>query len=701
MSKFNADYEIKKSTYVPDQPKWTSPKQVSIECQNDPLAPFPNKQTTVSVTYLLENINNTEEIFTLSILSLLLADGPNAPFYQALVESGIGSDYSPSTGFSGDLKQASFSVGLQGISKDDVELVESIILRTLNEAANEGFADERIEAILHRIELSTKHQIKNFGLNIMFGLYGYLTHDGDSIKGLHVNEHVEQFRRNLKADKNYLKKKIREHFINNSHRLTLIMSPSDGYEEKLKQKEKEKLNEKLSKLTEQDKETIFKDGIELVKEQEKAQDSSLLPTLNVQNDIPKIIEFVDVEHLNIHGVPVQTCAQPTNTIIYFNAIANLDTNNLPHHLIPYLPLFSQVITKLGAGSMDRKQLDQEKLLRTGGLSVGVHSTLNPVNEKIFEKGLSFHSHCLERNLEQMINLWKDIFTGVRFDDDYDYLLQLIKMSSAEMAMSVSHHGHKYAMCRASSSLHSLSNFNELTGGLVSLSNLRKEAAKESAKEVVDHLKSIASIAFRQNRLRIAINAEQHNISPALKHVERLIQSIPVNPSDPVVVQENNDLNSKPLKEHHVFPFANNYLSKAQYCVPFSHPDYAKLKIASRLVTNRFLLREVREKGGAYGGGASFSLNGIYYFYSYRDPNTESTLETFNRAVDWMKNGKNYSDQDIDEAKLSTFQEVDEPIPPGRKGMGIFTRGITYQMKQDYRVKLLNVTKNDIADVALR
>lgn len=42
-----------------------------------------------------------------------------------------------------------------------------------------------------------------------------------------------------------------------------------------------------------------------------------------------------------------------------------------------------------------------------------------------------------------------------------------------------------------------------------------------------------------------------------------------------------------------------------------------LRLLARLMTAKFLHTEIREKGGAYGGGAHISHNGIFNFYSYR------------------------------------------------------------------------------------
>lgn len=42
-----------------------------------------------------------------------------------------------------------------------------------------------------------------------------------------------------------------------------------------------------------------------------------------------------------------------------------------------------------------------------------------------------------------------------------------------------------------------------------------------------------------------------------------------------------------------------------------------LKILACLMTAKFLHTEIREKGGAYSGGAKLSHSGVFTLYSYR------------------------------------------------------------------------------------
>ena len=65
-----------------------------------------------------------------------------------------------------------------------------------------------------------------------------------------------------------------------------------------------------------------------------------------------------------------------------------------------------------------------------------------------------------------------------------------------------------------------------------------------------------------------------------------------------------------------------------------------------------------EKGGAYGSGAQQGSDGVWRFFSYRDPNTDKTLETFKKGISWAMEG-NFTEADVNEAKLAMFQSVVE------------------------------------------
>ena len=125
----------------------------------------------------------------------------------------------------------------------------------------------------------------------------------------------------------------------------------------------------------------------------------------------------------------------------------------------------------------------------------------------------------------------------------------------------------------------------------------------------------------------------------------------------------------------------NFCARAYRGVPACSPDSPKLRLAAALMSSKFLHKEIREKGGAYGSGAMvrssliflksqpypllnllsivqintdcFTLQvGSHCFsmMSYRDPHNFTTLETFDAALQWTKVGS-FTAQDLEEAKV--------------------------------------------------
>ena len=112
-------------------------------------------------------------------------------------------------------------------------------------------------------------------------------------------------------------------------------------------------------------------------------------------------------------------------------------------------------------------------------------------------------------------------------------------------------------------------------------------------------------------------------------------------------------------------------------------------------------REIREKGSAYGSGLKMGLNGVLSFYSYRDPNLQNTLDVYDRSVDWLKEPNNFSDQDVNEAKLDLFKEIYSPVTAGNHGMSLFLSGIDDRKLSTYRSNVFNIKKGDLVNLVLK
>jgi len=146
----------------------------------------------------------------------------------------------------------------------------------------------------------------------------------------------------------------------------------------------------------------------------------------------------------------------------------------------------------------------------------------------------------------------------------------------------------------------------------------------------------------------------------------------------------------------------NYCAQAHVTVASGHEDGAALTVLGEYLSNGFLHSAIREKGGAYGGGAGYDgESGAFRFYSYRDPRLQETYADFDAAVDWMLNEK-HEERLHEEAILGIIGRIDKPGSPAGEAIGNyyserFGRGADYTT--EVRKKILAVTLEDLKSVA--
>jgi Zn-dependent M16 (insulinase) family peptidase len=137
-------------------------------------------------------------------------------------------------------------------------------------------------------------------------------------------------------------------------------------------------------------------------------------------------------------------------------------------------------------------------------------------------------------------------------------------------------------------------------------------------------------------------------------------------------------------------------------VRFEHEDAPALSVISKILRSLYLHREIREKGGAYGGFAVYNPeDGLFSFGSYRDPHIVSTLKVYDGSTVFINSG-NYNNEDIKEAILQVCSEIDKPDPPGSAARKAFFRKIVSfsdETREQYKKKLLGLTRDQIMAVA--
>ncbi|KAG5440760.1 hypothetical protein PCK2_000196 [Pneumocystis canis] len=433
------------------------------------------------------------------VLSSLLLDGHSSPLYKRLIETGLGVDWSPNSGYDSSFKTGIFSVGLQGVAEDNVEKVELEILKVLEEVAEKGFEQHKIDAILHQIELGLKHKSANFGLES-----GWFN-NSDPFLMISINEIVAKFRE-FTSDNQYLKSLIYKYMLNNKNSLLFIMTPSETFLKDLSMREMNSLVTRVQSLSLEEKNEIQAQSLKLLESQEAKEDLSCLPMLKI-DDISRNVSKIELFHENIGKLNIQWRISSTE-IIYFKAISPL--NGLPMHLRPYLPLFSEVLTNLGTFSQPMSDIEDEIKLRTGGLSFSTHISSKYDDLNNIEEGLVFSSRCLSHNIPYMYNLFRKLLLETNFDN-VNKLKSLISVNNNNIISSLAENGHSYARIFSSSSLTLGGKLSETMNGITQASLISKLSMEDDLSNLINNFKEISKYLLLLGSLKVFITCSNEHM----------------------------------------------------------------------------------------------------------------------------------------------------------------------------------------------
>ena len=712
----NKKQDNEKSFVVPEVPietRWNDPKRYDITCAADPSNQPPN-DSTLAISYAVCDIQEVYESFVMQIIGELLVEGASAPFYKSLIESGRGTGFVPTSGYGAQTRDSIFTIGIQGMDINKKDEVEAAIKNTFKDVCLNGFERERVEAILHRTELSLKDNQHNFGLHLIMSLTPGWNHVSDPFPLLRIEETLQRFRKEYEDDSEYLQKKVLKYFVENSHHMVLTMTPNDTYVEENQRQIDEVENKLISDLTKNEKDSVIEIGKQLLEKQsaqEKEDEIACLPSLKI-TDIVEDAPVYELEKFQFDdSVQAQISLQPTNGVAFFRAL--LDTEAIQNE--KYYHWFVGLLTSMGAGrKYDFRSLETNIDLFTGGLSSSHHLSEHFADLQSLNQGLLLSSRCLERNSAKMFELWSDIFshafTNIEDEEIKARLGNLISMSATDSMNGLAFSGHQYAMSHAASQLFRqlpATKIREVEGGLESIRFTNKLALSISSgnvnvlDEILSDISDMAKTVLNSNNIKsIALNSTESHMNNQFKQQSQdFLKSLPVGASvDQSKNSNKTEFVPSLIKTFVATPFPVHFCGAAVPTVPYENIDSAALRVVAKLISAKYLHAEIREKGGAYGGGATSNPSaGIFSFYSYRDPNCQKTLDAFEGSINWIQANK-FSDRDIEEAKLGIFQAIDKPVLPGERGMRMWSTGITDEIFQEHRRRIRNVGREDLLRV---
>jgi Zn-dependent M16 (insulinase) family peptidase len=691
---------IDPGTEVSSQPRWSTSRKETYYYPFDKKED-PNKKCQACVAWLTADIKDTFELLSLALLERILLGNAASPLRKELIESELGAALSDGSGFDADNRDTMFVCGLKDVEQSAAKKVEAIVFDVLTDLANNGIDKKLIESAVHQIEFHRK-EITNtpypYGIKLLLTFAGSWLHGGDPTKILKLEVDLERLRSEL-ADGPFFENLIKRYFLNNPHRVLMTLVPDIDIEQNEAKRVQAELDEIRRQLSDLDIEKINKDSETLRRQQETPEDVSVLPTLE-REDIPPSVTHIKQTDEDVH-LSANLYDQATSGIFYFAAAFGAGT--LAPNLIPLAPFCCHAISKMGTTKHDYTTMAQRIDAYTGGISLAAHPRTRYDDEGACLPFISLNGKCLERNQKPMFEIIQELLHDFDFSN-LSRLKRLLREYRAGLESMIIHNGHRLAMSLATRNFSTTSALSESWSGvhqLQTIKNLTADLTDDKLAAISRDLASIAKSFLTRNNMKTALIGESESLRIGRSALESIQNGLEESEADGFV-PPNMDAGNGVIREGWSTASAVSFVTQAFETVRLGHADAPALSVISKILRSMYLHREIREKGGAYGGFAIYNPeDGIFCFGSYRDPHIVSTLNVYQNAADFIRTSS-YDDEDVKEAILQVCSEIDKPDPPGPAARKAFYRNIislSGDMRLQFKSRLLALTQNKVRSTA--
>ena len=691
---------IDPGTEVFSQPRWSTPRKETFYYPFDKKEDS-SKKCQACVAWLTADIKDTFEVLSLALLERILLGNSASPLRKALIESELGTALSDGSGFDADNRDTMFACGLKDIERSAAGKVETIVFDVLMDLANNGIDNQLIESAIHQIEFHRK-EITNtpypYGIKLLLTFAGSWLHGGDPTKILKLDADLKRLQNEI-ADGPFFEKQIKKYFLNNPHRVLLTLEPDTQIEQNEAKRVTAELNQIRKQLSDSDIQKIDKDAEALRRQQETPEDVSILPTLE-REDIPPSVTAIK-QTAEEATLSASLYDQATAGIFYFASAFGAGT--LTPDLIPLAPFCCYALSKMGTTQHDYTEMAQRIDAYTGGISLATHPRTRYDAEGTCLPFISMNAKCLVRNQKPMFEIIQELLHDFDFSN-LSRLKRLLREYRAGLESMIIHNGHRLAISLATRNFSPAGTLSESWSGvhqLQTIKNLTDDLNKDKLAAISGDLASIAKAFLTRNNMKTALIGETASL-PIGQSALSLLQNGLVNSnSDGFVPPKMSAANGR-IREGWSTASAVSFVAQAFETVRLGHADAPALSVISKILRSMYLHREIREKGGAYGGFAIYNPeDGLFCFGSYRDPHIISTLNVYRKAADFIRTSS-YDDEDVKEAILQVCSEIDKPDPPGPAARKAFYRNIislSDDMRHQFKSRLLALTEKKVRAAA--
>ncbi len=687
-----ANFSRKKiASDVPDQPAFSSRREV-FESYPVGKGEDTEDKTYLALSFVTCRATDIKTIFGLSILNHIILQTSASPLRKALLDAELGKDILSS--FDNEIKQPVFSIIVKNSAPEKKEAFFQTVHDTLKRLADEGLAEDLINASLNNIEFRLREaDFHSFPKGLVYNLQALTNwlYNGDPLKPLRFETWLGEIRET--SSRGYFESLIRTYLLDNQHSSLITLVPEPGLISRKEQGLADQLNRHKEGLNDKEVQSLIEETGKLHEYQKKkdsSKDLERVPLLSL-GDIDRQAEELPLQKSS-ESPEVIVHPMFTNNIAYMSIY--FDTSHIQPDDVPWMGLLENILGRTDTAKHDYISLD--KLINThlGGLSFTPQGFSKYKDRNRFFPKFTISSKALLHETGTMTDLIEEIIRETDFGNKRR-IQEIIQEERSHMEMNIMESGHLFAIRRLASGLTANGGFQELCGGISYYHFIKDldDNFERRFEEIINKLQEISSRIFRQNDALLSITGQDSDLAGIKDTISGLLNGLPTTDEQPVDYLPL----STSVNEGFIIPGQVQYVAVSCDLQDAGFSYNNRMQILQKIISTDYLWNNIRVLGGAYGAMARFVHNSTAFFSSYRDPRLEKTIGTFHRTPDYIQDFQP-DEREMRKYIIGTVSNLDSPLTPSMKGKQAaadYICRLTQEEIQRERNEILSSSADDI------
>ena len=633
----------------------------------------------------------------------------SSPLNKLLKESKLGEDIAPMAGSHNANLDGIFSIGLKGVQAENEKKVIDFITEAVKKIAEAPVDMDDVYTAVNKIDFNIRQEYRNMGAPYSFTImekcavawkYGM-----DPRERLTPITSFEEVKKNLKEDPEYTNKLIKKYLAENSEFATFVLEPSDDYIPNREKIEKDYIEKNQKTM---DLKALKKINDELHEYQEKEEtpeELACIPHLEVSDLTGKRnLGVTKIEKIKNHqGDDILLFKNIENTkgIVYFDIL--FPTDELDKEFYPYLSRLAEVAVDLGWNGLKWDEAFRVDLKDIPNLYASiVVGEVNPSekaeafvkeNKELDFTGRTwfrFTMNILADKMETAFEKLAVIINTIDFKDK-DHLATMFKENISNRKQNFVNSSLNYAIKRLASGASASGALQEVLWGITGYENtvnLTEDKAEDCLKlfeKMYNQIKKGGALVHYVTDEKTAINLDpviekfvkDARIMPLCKSKHAVVEDFA-----PFIIQRTDD-KVETLKIDSQVGYATMQFPSSRY----GTREFMAEDVFVTWFAGHVLWDKIRIVNGAYGAGMFIDSSiSSTYFYSYRDPRPENSIQTVIDALeDFIKDG--ITQEEVDTSILNIYGDMTCPMISRDKGNESFNRTLYAQTNEQLEESL--------------